>query len=81
MLAQPATLAAELLGRIDELSLSPGAGGGEAFAVYPLEFAGQPVRLKLAEDPGSVSAPVEPVGYSPQGMRKTITLSLPQHAL
>ena len=79
MAAQPATLAAELLGRIDELSLSPGTVvGGEAFAVHPLNLAGQPLRLKLAEEIGSTSVPVEPVGYSPQGVRKTLTFSVPQ---
>ena len=75
---KPATLAVELLERIDELSLSPGMVVGEAFAVHPIHLAGQPLRLKLAEDLGSVSVPVEPVGYSPQGVRKTLTFSVPQ---
>jgi hypothetical protein len=76
---KPATLAAALLGRIGELSLSPGTVvGGEAFTVHPIELDRQPLRLQLAEDLGSISVPVEPVGYTQHGARKTLTFSVPQ---
>ena len=76
--SKPATLATELLEHIDELSFSHGTVVGESLDVHPIHLAGQPLRLKLTEDLGSVSVLAEPVGYSPQGQRKTLTFSVPQ---
>ena len=72
-LATPAT---ELLECIEELSLSHGTVVGESLIVHPIHLAGQPLRLKLGED--SVSVHGEPVSYSPQGHRKTITFNVPR---
>ena len=73
---KPATPATELLECIEELSLSPGTAVGESLIVHPIHLAGQPLRLKLGED--SVSVHGEPVSYSPQGHRKTITFNVPR---
>ncbi len=72
----PATLAAELLERIDELNFSSdGTGAGRkalkvepsraampSTTVYPIDLAGQPLHIKLAEDLDSISIANEPGG-------------------